>query len=379
MPGTRVTNVIASLSGGGAERVCINLANAWVARGWDVTILTLSHGTPAYAIHSAVNTCKLESRAPNQQELQLDSIGPIIRALYRIAPFELIGEVPLLARLRHAILATTPDIVVAHIDVTNVRVLAALHETGVPVIACEQTDTRRIAIGPWQQAREVLYRRASAVVATHPTIAEWLVERGARAYAIPNALETPPPVRVERTSQRRRLVSLIRLSPEKRANLLVRAFASIAGEFPEWDFDIYGQGPLRDSIAQLIDELAPGRIRLRGFTNEPYTVLAGSDLFVSASWVEGFANAAWEALACGVPVVALECGPGVRSLVRDGIDGLIVPGDSPEALSAALAALMGNETARKAFASRAFEVLERFSMESALGKWDVLLESVVSN
>ena len=376
----RITNVIAGLGGGGAERVCINLANAWVARGWDVTILTLSQrtATPAYEIDSRIRRRDIGGRRrADPKELNTESVASLLRGLDGVACFEIIWEMPRLAMLRYAILATTPDVVVAHIDFTNVRVLAAMHETGVPVIACEQTDVSKFSIGSWQNTREALYRRASAVVGPHPMIVGWLAQRGARAYAIPNLLHTPQSIGVERNNERRRLVTLMRLSPEKRVDLLVRAFASIKSNFPEWDLDIYGDGPERDSIAELIDELAPGRASLRGFTDDPYAVLAGADLFASASCVEGFGNAIWEALACGVPVVALECGAAVRSLVRDGIDGLIVDGGSPEVLASAFASLMGNETARKALASRTREVLTRFSFESALAAWDSLLESVV--
>ncbi|HEV2884786.1 MAG TPA: glycosyltransferase [Pyrinomonadaceae bacterium] len=373
-------NVIAGLGGGGAERVCINLANAWAARGWEVTILSNSEkAPPAYALDPRVGRRDTGGRRrAYPSELNHDSLTAMLRGIYGVASFDIIWEMPRLAILRHAILATAPDVVVAHLDSTNVRVLAAMNETGVPVIACEQTDVRQFSIGPWQKMREALYRRASAVVAPHPAIASWLAERGARAYAIPNMLHPPPATCLNRTSERRRVVTLMRLSPEKRVDIIVRAFAGISGDFPEWDLDIYGDGPLRESIAELIDELAPGRIQLRGFTDDPYAALGAAHLFVSASWLEGFGNAIWEALACGVPVVALECGAPVRSLVRDGVDGLIVDGASPEVLATALASLMGNEAARKALAARTREVLERFSLESALRKWDELLEDVIS-
>jgi glycosyltransferase involved in cell wall biosynthesis len=374
----RITNVIEGLAGGGAERVCVNLANAWAASGRDVTLLTLSQKTiaPAYAIDSRVRRRDIGRTGAYPNELNVDSITPMLRGLHGIACLEIIREMPLLARLRYAILASNPDVVVAHLDYTNVLVLAAMHETGVPVVACEQTDTRQFTLGSWQYTREALYRRANAVVATRPAIAEWLEQRGARTYAIPNALHAPPSIHIERTGERRRLVTLARLSPEKRVDLIVRAFASIADDFPDWDLDIYGEGPLREDLARLIDELAPVRIRLRGFTNTPYEILGGADLFVSASWIEGFANAIWEALACGVPVVAVECAGAVRSLVREGIDGLIVDDDSPEALASALASLMGDDERRKAFAGRAGEVLSRFPMELALKKWDALFADV---
>ena len=146
----RITNVIAGLGGGGAERVCINLANAWAARGWDVTILTVTQGpvTPAYAIDLRVLRRDI-GRGADSKVLNADTIAPMLRGLHGVACFDIIWEMPLLAKLRFAILATTPDVVVAHIDFTNVRVLAAMHETGVPVIACEQTDVSQFSIGSW--------------------------------------------------------------------------------------------------------------------------------------------------------------------------------------------------------------------------------------
>jgi glycosyltransferase involved in cell wall biosynthesis len=222
----------------------------------------------------------------------------------------------------------------------------------------------------------VLYRRAAAVVAPHQRIAEWLAGDGARAFTIPNPLIAPTLVDSNPTRNRRRLVTLTRLSPEKRPAFFVRAFATIAHTFPDWDFDVYGEGPLRASLAGLIDELIPGRIQLHGFTTAPYDVLKQADLFVSTSWVEGFGNSIWEALACGVPVVAMEAGAPIRSLVRDGIDGLIVSQNDVTGLASALASLMGDDQKRKDFAMRAPEVVERFSIERSLQAWDQLLDDV---
>jgi glycosyltransferase involved in cell wall biosynthesis len=170
-------------------------------------------------------------------------------------------------------------------------------------------------------------------------------------------------------------VSLTRLAPEKRPDLVVRAFASIASEFPEWHFDIYGDGPLRTWVATLIDKLAPGRIHLHGFTNEPYDVLRKAALFVSTSWVEGFGNSIWEALACGVPVVAMEAGSAVSSLVRERVDGLIIRADTVEVLAKWLAALMRDGPTRAAMAMRAGEVVTRFPPEASLSAWDKLLDT----
>jgi GalNAc-alpha-(1->4)-GalNAc-alpha-(1->3)-diNAcBac-PP-undecaprenol alpha-1,4-N-acetyl-D-galactosaminyltransferase len=376
----RITIVIGGLTGGGAERICVNLANAWVERGHRITILTVAQNSqaPAYSINPQVERRDIGwPRFANAQELTAAAIAPVLRGIQQDNCPELLEEITLIVLLRHAILATLPDIVVAHIDRTNLRVLAAMRETGVPVIVCEHTDTTQIPIGRFQRVRDKLYPRAFVVVASHPASADWLKRRGAAAIAIPNPLAAPDAIHRKRNRKRRCVVALARLSPEKRLDLLIRAFARIAEDFPEWNLEIYGVGPSRTFLARLIAELAPERVQLRGFVNDPYAILGSADLFVSTSWVEGFGNAIWEALACGVPVVAMDCGASVRTLVRHGVDGLLVPTNN--ALVPALRSLMGDDARRKAFAARAPEVLTRFSMESSLQAWDALLDSVVTH
>ena len=381
----RLTLVIAGLGGGGAERVCGNLANAWVARGYQPTILTISqHSRPSsYPIDARVERRDIGWRRwARSYELNANAIAPILRGLQAARCPELIHEITLLALLRYAILATKPDVVISKISETNVRVLASMYEANVPVVVCEETDARRVAFKKYARARDALYRRATAVVAPHPAIAEWFTARGANAHSIHNPLVPPPclPIRPKSAfipspdDSRQRIVSLCRLSSEKRPEFLLRTFASIVDRYPSWDLEVYGLGPQRNTLEHLAEQLAPpGRIKICGFTNDPYDVLSRADIFVSTSWVEGFGNSIWEALACGVPVIAMEAGPAVRALVRHGVDGLIVDRSGGAALASALEDLMTDEAKRKRFASRAPEVVNRFSMQAALRSWDELL------
>ncbi|HKR15247.1 MAG TPA: glycosyltransferase [Pyrinomonadaceae bacterium] len=376
----RVTLVIAGLGGGGAERICINLANAWAERGKQTTLLTILQKSraPAYAIDPRVERRDIGCPRPAQlSELNPAAIAPVQRLLDVALCPQLLQDLSTIAMLRHAILGAKPDVVVSFIDRTNVRVLAAMAETRVPVVVCEVTDARRISLGKWDGAREELYRRsAAAVIAPDPSIAQWLASKGARARAIHNPLVAPLIQHHGLKGERRRLVTLSRLSAEKRPEFLVRAFASIAARFPEWDLELHGLGPQQNFLEHLVEKLAPNRVRFCGFTEDPYSVLASADLFVSASRLEGFGNAIWEALACGLPVVAMDAGPPVRALVRHGIDGLVVSQNTMLALANALAELMGDEVKREAYASRAPEVLERFPFESALEKWEELFREI---
>jgi len=371
----RITLVIGGLGGGGAERVCINLANCWVERGHHVTLLTVYHtATPAYAIDSRVLRRSLDwPRLPRKEELNPAAIESIQRGLQKPGcEQQLAREITYFAVLRHRILAQKPDVVVSHMDITNLHVLVAMHETDVPVIACEHTDATRVSIGWWQTVRAPLLPRARFIVTPHAESAGWFSKYDVQVVRISNPLIPPPELSFEHNGHRRRLVSLARLSADKRPDLSVYAFASIAENFPAWDFEIYGDGPMRTTVANIIERLAPGRIHLLGFTKNPYDVLRGADLFISTSWVEGFGNSIWEAMACGVPVVATEAGTTIRSLVRDRIDGMI-SNDTIPALARDMATLMRDDQKRAAMAKRAREVLDRFSLESSLSAWNKLL------
>ena len=373
----RITIVIAGLGGGGAERVAVNLANAWSDRSYRPTLLTISQKSrpSAYAIGEGVEVRDVGwPRRAREYELNAHAVAPIVRGFHANDSHILMPDITMLALLRSAILRTEPDIVVSLITQTNVRVLAALNESKVPVIVCEVTDARRINMRDWQRPRDRYYRHAARVVATDPVIAEWLTTRGAKAISIHNPLLAPATPISPRQNTRKRVITMSRLSMEKRVEWLVRAFASIAERHPDWDLEIYGHGPQRNFLEHLAEDLAPrGRIRVCGFSNDAYRVLSNADIFVSASWIEGYGNSIWEALACGVPVIAIDAGPSIRKLVRHETDGLVVNGDGVPELAAALERLMSDDVEREKFAANAPEVVKRFSMQAALQQWGELL------
>ncbi len=176
----RITLVIGGLGGGGAERVCINLANSWVERGHEVTLVTISQNSaaPAYAIDPRVQRRDVGwPRRARQEELNAVAIEPVMRGLHEAGcAQQLTQHITLFALLRHTILSQRPDVVVSHLDITNLRVLAAMYDTNVPVIVCEHTDATRVNIGTWQNVRATLYPRARAIVTPHAESAEWFSE-----------------------------------------------------------------------------------------------------------------------------------------------------------------------------------------------------------
>lgn len=163
------------------------------------------------------------------------------------------------------------------------------------------------------------------------------------------------------------IASLGRLAREKSVDLLLEAFAAAARRDPTLRLLLIGGGPSRASLAAGAGELGIAeRVHLTGSLprREALALVKGADLFAFASRTETQGLVVAEALACGLPVVAVDA-PGTRDAVRSGIDGLLVP---PTGLGDALAELVADPRRRVDMAAAAAEGAARFDRAARIGE-----------
>jgi glycosyltransferase involved in cell wall biosynthesis len=365
----RITLVIEALGGGGAERVVSVMSDYWAKHGQEVTLITLAlEKEDFYTLHPQIHRIALGLRGPSPSFL--DAIR---------------NNVMRVKGLRHAIKTSRPDCVLSLLDTTNVLTLAATLGLKLPIIACEHTDPRQGTLRPvWQWLRRLFYPRAAALVVLTESVRCWaerLVERKA-VYVIPNSI---PAAAIQHNGARHArdsggtISAMGRLVALKGFDMLLEAFSRCADKHRDWSLIILGEGAERSRLENLARELGiADRVRMPGLMHDPFRILRETDLFVLSSRREGFPMALVEAMACGLPVIAADCPSGPRDIIRDGVDGVLVPPSDVDALTAAMDRLMTDQVERQRLGAKAPEVTERFSIDKVMEKWDEVFSSLPS-
>ncbi|MBD0320264.1 MAG: glycosyltransferase [Gemmatimonadetes bacterium] len=164
-----------------------------------------------------------------------------------------------------------------------------------------------------------------------------------------------------------------RLMEQKGVEYLLRALPAIVSRFPGLTLVVAGEGPLEAPLKQLASELGmDGHVRFVGVRLDLAELLHLFDLFVLPSIWEGLPMVLLEALAAGCPVVATDVG-GVGTAIEDGVNGSLVPPRDPDALAAAVSALLADPALRDRYREAGRAVFrERFSAQAMARRYEAL-------
>lgn len=163
---------------------------------------------------------------------------------------------------------------------------------------------------------------------------------------------------------------------QKRQDILIKAMEHVHTEYPNACLYIYGDGPDKSVLEQMIiDQNAGDYVKLEGFSDNISRVIMDSEIFVLSSDYEGLPNSLIEAMQLELPCISTDCLPGgARFLLEDGA-GIIVSKGEPQLLSDNICKLLGYSNLRHQLSKKAVERVKELDYEKIMLKWENLINS----
>jgi glycosyltransferase involved in cell wall biosynthesis len=366
----RILFVIASLEGGGAERVMIRILQRLNRRKFQPSILLIE-----------------------RKGVFLNDVPEDV-PIFDCGRYGRGGRIAWMIHFVRIVRRQNPDVIVSFLTFTNVVSLLARLLAGVScrLIVSERSTIKGSQEGVVTEAGRrlavaFLYRFADCIVPNSEALRGQLV--GIFRLAERKVVVVRNPVDLEVIEARARepldileamgdkgslVVGMGRFTPEKGFDLLIRAVAFLPDPVK---LMLLGEGREKEALRRLAAGLGiSDRVEFLGFQENPYPILRKATVFVLPSRYEGFPNALLEAMAVGTPCVATRCATGPEEIITDGVDGLLVSVEDPRGLAEAIEQFLSDPLLRARAGIAGRERVKDFDAPGILRQWEGLLEGV---
>lgn len=355
------------LEQGGAERVVSNLANQFAQRGYEVIIATEWYGDNEFELDTKVKRVHVGLKDGDEKKNHLIQI--LLRIKY----------------LKKFIKEEKPDIFIPFARKALYRGLMAAYFMKIPVLISIRTDP----VGhydEWSDKLQIpfLFPRADGCVFQTEGQREFFAPRLQKNSRIilnpinPKYIGVPVPEKRSKT-----VVQSGRLVDFKNQPMLIKAFVEVHKKHPDYDLKIYG-GDSFDGTKEILEGLiaqnkAEDYIHLMGASDSLEKDLTDAALFAFTSDWEGLPNALMEAMALGLPIVATDCPcGGPRTIMRDKVDGLLIPIKDQKALEEGINYLIENPEIAEEYGRKAREIAGRANGDAIFEQWKEYIEELCS-
>lgn len=373
----KIVYVLHTLYGiGGTIRTVANQAEAMAALGHDVEVVSVfrHRDDPVLPVGPSVRvTWLVDVREPPGPGADRPSLlYPVEEKHY--GAHSALTDALIAERLAQA----APDVVVGTRAGINI-LLARLRPDGAAVVGQEHL-TYRMYDRPLLRTMARDYRRLDALAPVTEADAAAYRSRmrlpGVRVQAVPNCVPAPE----LRTSGAGppSVVAAGRVTGMKGFDLLLEAFARVAGDHPDWTVRVFGRGRGMEARRRQIHALGlEDRAFMMGAHPRMDEVWPLASVCAVPSRDEPFGMILVEAMRAGVPVVSSDCPHGPAEIVRHGEDGLLVENEDPDAFARGLDRVMGDDALRARMGAAALRNSERYSPEAVARVHEALFRDLV--
>ena len=353
-----------SMARGGAEGVIARLCNDYLNKKYKITILTCMNHTVEQQLDDSI-----EVRMLDEENVQYSGMAQRFFKRRKL--------------LKKELLQLQPDMLISFLPEPNFLAMSLKGKFAFPMIFSVRNDpVREYKNKVYHILMRYFYPKADGAVFQTEDAKQYFSfskRLSKESVIIPNPLGKEFQNLMPSVNRNKEIVSVGRLDSQKNQGLLLRVFSQIVKKHPEYVLKIYGTGPEKETLQNLINALElSGSVELCGNVPGIRDKIKDSAMFVLCSDYEGMPNALMEALALGIPCVATDCPcGGCRYLIEDGVNGLLVPTSDEDALLGALERLLGNPKEAERMARQSVEDIKRIYPDRVYAKWDAYIEKYI--
>jgi glycosyltransferase involved in cell wall biosynthesis len=304
----KVLFYINAIHHGGAEKVLVNLANNFAEIHYKTIVVTSFVDQEEYTLSTKVKRLSLEHDNLPGSFLRRNMIRMI--------------------NLRKICKSEKPDIVISFMGEANFRAIIATRFLRIPTLISVRNDPDKEYEGFLLRVlAKQLFRLADGCVFQTQDAKNWFPNQIKRKSRIILNQVDEKFFKINYLGERKNIITVGRLEPQKNHKLLIRAFHRIAERYQEVNLIIYGDGSLSSELSLYVEKLGlQGRVVLKGATMDIQDKIFDAKLFVLSSDYEGLPNAVMEAMTLGIPVISTDCPcGGPRLLIQNNENGILVP------------------------------------------------------
>lgn len=357
-----IAMLIGALTKGGAERVMVNLADYFAEKGYLVTMVTQYQKEDEYPLNEKVKRV-------------ISDITEEETTGSRLVNFK-----RRFCKLRGIWKQERPDVILSFIGKNNMMAILTSRFLNIPVAVSVRAEPTEEYYNTWMRfMAKHLFAKADGVVLQTRRCFDFFPEKVQKKAVI---LKNP----ISKVFFRERfegerentIVAVGRVDENKNHEMLIRAFAEIAEEFPFYQLIIYGEGESRERLIALIKEMKlSDRILLPGSIANVADAIYKTRVFVLPSNTEGVPNTLIEAMLMGLTVIATDCPcGGPADLIEDKINGILTPVGDVKAMKENLQFLLKNLQIADEFGRNAGKTADIFKPERVYASWEAFLLSL---
>ncbi len=333
----RITFLISTLGGGGAEGVCVTLANGFAEQDWQVDLVILNLNNAVYHDHLSdkVNLVVLDVNHARY------AAPVLLKYIRKEQPEKILVfnyELAVLLVLLRPIFRFKTKIIARNINTLSQK--------------------QKLVSGFWrkhivQRMVDTLYCKVDHVINQCKAMEQDLLSIFSNFQGKTSVIYNPVASHVEayaktvdfeKVEKQDYLLCVGRLEEQKAFHYGIEAFAKVASAFPNLRLKIVGQGSLEQDLKQLsIDLNIAERVDFEGFQKDMIPYYLHAKATVLTSLYEGFPNVLVESITLGTPVIAFDCPSGPSEIVVEGENGYLVEYLSVEGLTEKMLSLFSSE------------------------------------